>query len=50
LLGMADGDLLRLGISDRDTLGFKPLVGVSLSDEVRTTVRLGALIKNCAGR
>jgi len=47
---MVDGDLLELGKSDRDPLGFKLLVGVSLSDEVRTTVRLGALIKNCAGR
>ena len=47
---MADGDLLGLGISDRDTLGFKLLVGVSLSDELGTTVRLGALIENCEGR
>jgi len=46
LLGIVDGDLLELGKSDGDPLGFKLWVGVLLGDELGTTLRLGA---NCGG-
>jgi len=48
LLGIVDGDLLELGKSDGDPLGFKLWDGVLLGDELElgTTLRLGA---NCEG-